>query len=80
MHGSKRFEDAPDPIEVSCYHCKFTHPFSKQELKDKGVGKNAAMPDLIHGLARLLNCERKKASEHEQKSKPCMLKYMDLDN
>ncbi|MEM7069839.1 MAG: hypothetical protein AAF478_13255 [Pseudomonadota bacterium] len=75
--GAKTLKDARDIIQVSCDLCGAEGSWKKQELLDMRVGKDAALPDLINGLARLLKCERQLAGEHSLKSKPCMLRYVD---
>lgn len=80
MKGAKTLSEAPDPLRVSCYQCKLAKHWTRQELLNKGVGRNASLPDLLHGLSRLIKCERALSSEFEQKSKPCMLKYEGLNN
>lgn len=77
MSGSILFKNAPDQIKVQCYDCKLQHTFQKADLKAKGVGGDATMPDLLKGLARLLKCDRARDQSRDL-AKACGIRYVDL--
>ncbi len=78
VNGSKRFRNAPEIIRVKCPTCGRVAFWPKAYLVQLGVGSDVALPDLLHGLARLIECDRHKLSEFERKSKPCGLRYEGL--